>query len=123
MPTGAQAQGNHVYAISFTPKEPRPHVVELSFNGENVPGSPFTCSVVDVSRVTVSGSGLEKVPVNAVASFIVDTQASVDQLHVNILAPSRHPITPSIMAIGDGKIKVEYTPTEVGKFSWLPNVN
>lgn len=74
VPTGAQAQGNHVYAISFTPKEPKPHLVELSFNGESVPGSPFTCNVVDVSRVTVSGAGLEKVPVNGIASFVVDTQ-------------------------------------------------
>ncbi|KAB7497586.1 Filamin-A [Armadillidium nasatum] len=114
VPTGAQAQGNHVYAISFTPKEAKPHVVELSFNGENVPGSPFTCTVVDVSRVTVSGSGLEKVPVNSVASFMVDTQASVDQLNVNIISPSRHVVNPDITAVGDGKIKVEYTPMEVG---------
>lgn len=45
VPTSAQAQGNHEYAISFNPKEARHHVVELRFNGENVPGSPFTCEV------------------------------------------------------------------------------
>ena len=38
VPTSAQALGLHTYAISFTPKDPKPHEVELKFNGENVPG-------------------------------------------------------------------------------------
>lgn len=45
VPTSAQAQGPHTYAISFTPQEPNVHTVELRFNGENVPGSPFSCQV------------------------------------------------------------------------------
>lgn len=84
VPTSAQAQGNHVYAISFTPKEAKPHVVELKFNGENVPGSPFSCEVVDVSRVTVAGAGLEKVPVDHPATFTVDSQVT-DFFHVMVL--------------------------------------
>ena len=38
VPTSAQAQGNHTYAISFTPREAKLHILELKFNGENVPG-------------------------------------------------------------------------------------
>ena len=38
VPTSAQAHGLHTYAISFTPKEAKPHEIELKFNGENVPG-------------------------------------------------------------------------------------
>jgi filamin len=38
VPTSAQAQGPHTYAISFTPREATPHTVELRFNGEDVPG-------------------------------------------------------------------------------------
>ena len=64
VPTSAQAQGNHTYAISFIPKESKPHIVELKFNGENVPGSPFKCAVVDAAKVNLSGEGLEKVPIN-----------------------------------------------------------
>lgn len=45
VPTSAQAQGQHTYAISFTPREPQKHTVELRFNGQDVPGSPFTCKV------------------------------------------------------------------------------
>jgi hypothetical protein len=50
VPTSAQAQGNHTYAISFIPKEAKPHIVELKFNGENVPGSPFQCVIVDAAK-------------------------------------------------------------------------
>jgi len=39
VPTSAQAQGIHTYAISFTPREAMPHTVELRFNGEDVPGT------------------------------------------------------------------------------------
>ncbi|KAK8743524.1 hypothetical protein OTU49_001121 [Cherax quadricarinatus] len=117
VPTSAQAQGNHVYAISFTPKEAKPHVVELKFNGENVPGSPFSCEVVDVSRVTVAGTGLEKVPVDQPATFTVDSQASVDQLEVKVLSPLRVSLEPRVSTNDEGKLLVEYTPTEVGDHS------
>ena len=53
VPTSAQAQGNHTYAISFNPKEAKPHIVELKFNGEGVPGSPFKCLVVDAAKVSL----------------------------------------------------------------------
>ena len=66
VPTSAQAQGNHTYAISFVPKESKPHIVELKFNGENVPGSPFKCAVVDAAKVNLSGDGLEKVKKNRI---------------------------------------------------------
>ncbi|XP_042865445.1 filamin-A-like isoform X5 [Penaeus japonicus] len=117
VPTSAQAQGNHVYAISFTPKEAKPHVVELKFNGENVPGSPFSCEVVDVSRVTVAGAGLEKVPVDRPASFTVDSQATVDQLEVKVLSPARHVLEHRISTTDEAKLMVEYTPAEVGDHS------
>jgi len=117
VPTSAQAQGNHIYAISFTPKEAKPHIVELKFNGENVPGSPFSCEVVDVSRVTVSGSGLEKVPVDRPATFVVDSQVGEDQLEVKVLSPSRQPIEPEVSRTDENKLQVQYVPTEVGDHS------
>ena len=66
VPTSAQAQGNHTYAISFVPKEAKPHIVELKFNAENVPGSPFKCIIVDAARVnlvwTIFPGSAKKIP-------------------------------------------------------------
>lgn len=44
VPTSAQAQGPHTYAISFTPREAIAHTVDLRFNGEDVPGKVFSIS-------------------------------------------------------------------------------
>ena len=55
VPTSAQAHGLHTYAISFTPKEAHPHRVELKFNGEDVPGSPFVCHVIDAQKIRIVG--------------------------------------------------------------------
>lgn len=38
VPTTAQGQGPHTYAISFTPKQTIIHTVDLRFNGMDVPG-------------------------------------------------------------------------------------
>ena len=51
-------------------------MVELKFNGENVPGSPFKCSVVDAARVNLTGDGLEKVPVAKQATFHIEGRDS-----------------------------------------------
>lgn len=42
MPTSAQAQGSHIYAISFTPREAIQHTVDLKFNSEHLPGRFIT---------------------------------------------------------------------------------
>lgn len=63
VPTSAQAQGPHQYAISFTPRESTQHTVHLRFNGEEVPGSPFICSVAEAARVLAGAEGLEKVSI------------------------------------------------------------
>ena len=98
VPTSAQAQGNHTYAISFVPKEAKPHIVELKFNGENVPGSPFKCTVVDAARVTLTGEGLEKVPVDKQATFFIEGQTEMGDPEVKVVSPQRK-IVPSLSLI------------------------
>ena len=96
VPTSAQAQGNHTYAISFIPKEAKPHIVELKFNGENVPGSPFHCSVVDAAKVNLSGEGLDKVPVGKQATFFIEGQFDMGDPEVKILSPMKRILPSSI---------------------------
>ncbi|XP_046393064.1 filamin-A isoform X2 [Ischnura elegans] len=129
--TSAQARGPHTYAISFTPREATPHAVQLRFNGEDVPGSPFTCEVLEAARVTWSGgSPLEKVPVGRVASFFVEAPMSGVPGEglpvVRVMGPSRrtvnaniieNEVTPGEGSPQRGKHTVEFTPTEVGDHS------
>merc|ERR1719411_1171808 len=114
VPTSAQAQGNHTYAISFNPKEAKPHIVELKFNGENVPGSPFKCLVLDAAKVNLSGEGLEKVSVGKMTSFVISGQGDMGDPEVKILSPLREVVTSSINTDKEGQYEVEYTPEIVG---------
>jgi filamin len=114
VPTSAQAQGNHTYAISFNPKEAKPHIVELKFNGESVPGSPFKCLVVDAAKVNLSGDGLEKVPVGRQTSFIITGQGDMGDPEVKILSPLRDIVTSSIRCVREGQYEVDYAPEMVG---------
>ena len=114
VPTSAQAQGNHTYAISFNPKEAKPHIVELKFNGESVPGSPFKCVVVDAAKVNLSGEGLEKVPVAKQTLFMISGQGDMGDPEVKILSPMKDVVTSSIRCVGEGQYEVDYTPDIVG---------
>ncbi|XP_069676636.1 filamin-A isoform X2 [Periplaneta americana] len=117
VPTSAQAQGPHTYAISFTPREAIAHTVDLRFNGEDVPGSPFTCQVSEAARVLISGDGLEKVAVNRAAMFCVEADSSLGRPDVQVLSPSRRPLTVDVGVQAAGRYTVHFTPTDVGDHS------
>ncbi|XP_047523197.1 filamin-A isoform X1 [Pieris napi] len=123
VPTAAAAQGAHTYAISFTPRDPRPHTVELRFNGDHVPGSPFVCHVSAPARVIGAGSGEspDKVSVGDAYTFSVDSPASP---HVEVLGPARRPVPVQVSAddtIGENEASKRYTvsfvPVDVGDHS------
>ena len=41
----------------------------MTFNGDAVPGSPFSCSVLDIGDILTSGDGLTSAVANKPASF------------------------------------------------------
>ncbi|KAJ8873544.1 hypothetical protein PR048_024362 [Dryococelus australis] len=117
VPTSAQAQGPHSYAISFTPREAVPHTVDLRFNGEDVPGSPFRCEVSEAARVVLAGEGLEKVAVNRPAAFSVEADPALGRPDVQVLSPSRQPLPVDVAAHAAGRYAVSFTPSDVGDHS------
>ncbi|XP_043676744.1 filamin-A isoform X1 [Vespula pensylvanica] len=116
VPTSAQAQGPHTYAISFTPREPIVHTVDLRFNGEDVPGSPFSCHVSDTAKVLIT-DGLEKVSVNRVASFTIEADSSLGTPVVEVLSPTRESLLVHIKQSAHGSYTAGFTPKDVGDHS------
>lgn len=123
VPTAAAAQGAHTYAISFTPRDPRPHTVELRFNGDHVPGSPFVCHVSAPARVIGAGSGEspDKVSVGDAYTFSVDAPTSP---HVEVLGPARRPVSVQVSAEETGgeneaskRYTISFVPIDVGDHS------
>nr|CAD7443925.1 unnamed protein product [Timema bartmani] len=133
VPTSAQAQGPHTYAISFTPRESCTHTVDLRFNGEDVPalrqeqvtslsrpccvsaGSPFSCQVAEAARVVLSGDALEKVSVNRAAMFSVEADPTLGHPQVQVLSPSRSPLLVDVAVQASDRYSVLFTPVDVGE--------
>lgn len=115
MPTSAQAQGAHTYAISFTPREATPHTVDLRFNGQDVPGSPFKCTVSPAARV-IAAEALDKVSVGRACVFAVESPSAPT---VEVLGPARRSLQVQVtpQAGNLGKFDVSFTPIDVGDHS------
>lgn len=95
VPTSAQAQGPHTYAISFTPREAITHAVDLRFNGQDVPGSPFKCSISPAAKIILPES-LDKVSVGKACTFKVE---SPNLPIVEILGPARRTLSTQVSYI------------------------
>ncbi len=121
VPTSAQAQGQHTYAISFTPRDTQNHTVELRFNGQDVPGSPFICTISPAARIQAVET-LDKVSVGSEFEFFVESNVEPT---AEILGPSRR-IVPTMIEevpIRNG-YNVKFVPVDVGDHSVeirLPN--
>lgn len=71
----------------------------------------------DFAKIKVHGSGLERVPVNCPASFIVDTGGiDVGEVHCTILGPNQTPLKHHFIGNYHSGYKIEYTPTEAGMY-------
>lgn len=92
VPTSAQAQGPHTYAISFTPREATVHSVDLRFNGQDVPGSPFKCQVSPAAKILALET-LDKISVGKTCTFIVE---SPNPPIVEILGPGRRSLVTQV---------------------------
>ncbi|XP_023302338.2 filamin-B isoform X2 [Lucilia cuprina] len=112
VPTSAQAQGQHTYAISFTPREAQNHTVELRFNGQDVPGSPFTCRVSAAARIQ-SPETMDKVSVGRMFEFVVESDTKPT---VEVLGPARRSVPVKVDEIHMG-FNVKFEPVEVGDHS------
>lgn len=112
VPTSAQAQGQHTYAISFTPRDAQDHTVELRFNGQDVPGSPFTCKVLAAARI-ISPETLDKISVGRLFEFFVESDIMPT---AEVLGPARKSINTQITDTEKG-FKVVFEPLDVGDHS------
>jgi filamin len=80
------------FTLYVKPQEPGKHILQIKYNGEHVPGSPFVVRVSgppDASKVKVTGPGIyDGVLSNFKSRFVCDTKgAGAGQLTVRIRGP------------------------------------
>ena len=66
--------------MTYTPDQPLTHEIEVTFNGEQVPGSPFLCRVMDPANAAghLTDSGLT-------SKFDPDSIVSVELEHLGLI--------------------------------------
>lgn len=116
VPNYVQSEGNAKFKVSFKPQEPLPHTLSVRFNGEAVPGSPFTCRVTDANQILVSGTGVKMSPLNKPASLLIDSRgAEMSDCKVSVISTSGQDIPVNLEVIDGGKFKADFLPFEVGE--------
>ncbi|KAL4226921.1 hypothetical protein ACF0H5_014899 [Mactra antiquata] len=117
------------YAVRFIPKENGPHLVYISFDGCQIPDSPFRIQVgtvhADPGMVQAYGDGLRTGKTDEIAKFIVNTvNAGSGALSVTVEGPSKvklecrevedgYEFTYKPSAPGDYLITIKYAGTNI----------
>uniref|UniRef100_A0A6Q2WZT7 Calponin-homology (CH) domain-containing protein n=1 Tax=Esox lucius TaxID=8010 RepID=A0A6Q2WZT7_ESOLU len=107
------------HSVKYIPPEEGPYKVEVSYDGNPVPGSPFAVEGVmpaDPSKVRAYGPGLKGGIVGQPAPFTIDTKgAGAGGLGLTVEGPCEAKI--ECQDNGDGTCSVAYLPTEAGEYA------
>uniref|UniRef100_A0A3B4UCZ8 Filamin C n=1 Tax=Seriola dumerili TaxID=41447 RepID=A0A3B4UCZ8_SERDU len=110
---------NELHTVKYIPPEEGPYRVDVSYDGNPVPGSPFTVEGVmppDPSKVRAYGPGLQGGIVGKPAPFAIDTKgAGTGGLGLTVEGPCEAKI--ECQDNGDGSCSVSYLPTEPGEYA------
>ncbi|XP_027007250.2 filamin-A isoform X7 [Tachysurus fulvidraco] len=110
---------NEVHSVKYIPPEEGPYKVDISYDENPVPGSPFTVEGVmppDPSKVRAYGPGLRGGIVGKPAPFAIDTKgAGTGGLGLTVEGPCEAKI--ECQDNGDGSCSVSYLPTEPGEYA------
>ncbi|XP_053377764.1 filamin-A-like isoform X5 [Mercenaria mercenaria] len=106
------------YAVRFIPRENGPHLIYISFDGCQIPDSPFRIQVgtvhADPGMVQAYGDGLKTGKTGQTAKFIVNTvNAGSGALSVTVEGPSK--VKLECREVDDG-YEFSYTPTAPGDY-------
>ncbi|XP_070164419.1 filamin-like isoform X1 [Polyergus mexicanus] len=117
--------GDGTCSVAYLPTEAGDYGINITFNEQHVPGSPFQAIVVpdaDLSKIKVTGNGIQPhgLYVNKQATFTIDTRdiakSKTDDGKVSctISNPNGGKTEKLIIPQGDGTYRVSYTPFEEG---------
>ncbi|XP_060073080.1 filamin-C-like [Ylistrum balloti] len=112
LPNTVELERPSVYRITFTPTSAGKQYVDINFNSESLPGSPFSCLAYDGAGVTLTGMD-NVIPANRSTSFNIQCESDevTPEVEVSSLSGVKAPL--KVMTDGNEKI-VTYTPKVAG---------
>ncbi|KRT84610.1 hypothetical protein AMK59_1466 [Oryctes borbonicus] len=118
VPNFVQSEGNARFKVNFKPTEAATHTLSVRFNGQAVPGSPFSCKVAPGNvqpRIPVSGSGIELAAVGHSADIKIEGTSGMEP-QVVATAPTGK-ILPTKLSLNGETYIASFTPEMVGRHS------
>ncbi|XP_055698008.1 filamin-A isoform X5 [Phlebotomus papatasi] len=105
------------YEAVYLPKKEGRYVVMVTFNGQEIPKSPFEVMVGPhkESTIVAYGPGLTGGIVGYPAAFVVETNGETGALGFSVAGPSQAEI--DCTDNGDGSALVKYHPTAPGEYA------
>uniref|UniRef100_A0A8C0GYV1 Filamin B n=1 Tax=Chelonoidis abingdonii TaxID=106734 RepID=A0A8C0GYV1_CHEAB len=112
------ALGKECSTAKYIPREEGLYMVDVSYDGNPIPGSPYTVEATlppDPTKVKAHGPGLQGGLVGRAAEFTIDTKgAGTGGLGLTVEGPCEAKIECSDN--GDGTCSVSYLPTKPGEY-------
>ena len=117
VPNYVQSEGNAKFRVNFKPTEATLHMISCKFNGEPVPGSPFTVQVFEETNplgTLFSDSSIKNISLNKGVEFRIENPNNeMKQCQIIITTPSRKNINPTIEKLPN-HFMIQFKPTEIG---------
>lgn len=117
LPNTVEMENAGVYKIAFIPEQAGKQYVDINFNREPLPDSPFTCMALDMTGALVRG--LKSVlPTDKASSFTIQSEGvgSLEStVDVQIYTENGDKMPSRLSTQIDGTMKVEWTPVMAGQ--------
>ncbi|XP_069103438.1 filamin-B-like isoform X5 [Argopecten irradians] len=114
LPNTVELERPSVYRIAFTPTSAGKQYVDINFNSESLPGSPFSCLAYDGAGVTLTGMD-NVIPANRSTDFNIQCDSDDVTPEVEVSSPNGIGIPARLVSQSGGNFRVEWTPTTPGR--------
>ncbi|CAB3401181.1 unnamed protein product [Caenorhabditis bovis] len=114
LPVRCYKQQDDSYWVEFTPEHLGTHKIEVTFGDVAVPGSPFTCEVVDPKKVEVRGLSENIVLRHATTINVNRTNAGPGDLQVEVTDPNGAPLKTEVLKSPAGEDRITFLPNRTG---------
>ena len=112
------SKGSKVYEGAYIPNEPGYYVLEVQFDGEPTPDSPYQVPISNPGGVRLDGEGLELAVVDEDNVIDVYTdKAGPGDVTVEFTGPiGSPPVKQSVVKVDDSHVQVHFSPETVGVY-------
>lgn len=106
-----EALGDGAFEVSFMGEGETKHTLDITFNGEHIPGNPVSINFADVDKLRIKKPRSELLPCNMPVSVrLTAAETAFDDLFVTLLDPL------------DNRVPVRFRPIDTNMYSidWIP---